>query len=123
MNKRLEIKGIIGIIAALLALLSYVIYYIWFYEFGIRLDKLFFISSGISISIFSGLLFTFFQNTFVKVMTLFCSVFYFILVLIYCSFGLLFNEYYAHIKLSLIIGLIAGIIYYTYDAFINSIKH
>lgn len=123
MGKRLEIKGLLGLIAAVLAIAAYIIYYLYLEVYGIKLNKIFFVSTGISISTFSGLLFTFFRNKVAKAFTLFCSIFYFILVLSYVSFGLIMNQYFAHIKLSLITGLIAGIIFLVYDTFANSSKH
>lgn len=114
-HKKLEIKGLIGAAAAALAILSYIVYYYFFYEVGIKLNELLFICTGLSISLFSGLLFTFFRNKIAKALTLFCSVFYLFLVGIYTVYGLLFGTYYANIKLSLIIGLAAGISYLIYD--------
>jgi len=114
-----KLKGIIGAAAAALALISYVIYYFAFYNFDVRLDKLFFIGTSTSIFLFSGLLFTFFKNKVSKGLTLFCSIFYLILVITYIVQGVIFGSYYAHIKLSLIIGLFAGIIYLIYDSFNN----
>jgi len=117
--KDLKIKGIVGAASAALALLSYVGYYFAFYNYNTRLDELFFIGTGVSISLSFGLLFTFFQNKAVRALTLFCSVFYFILVNIYVVCGLITGNYYAHIKLSLTIGLAAGLLYLAYDTLDN----
>lgn len=121
-KKQLEIKGLLGVIAAALAILSYIVYFLWFEKYGVKLNKLFFISTGVSIFIFSGLLFTFFRNKLAKTLTLFCSIFYFILVLSYTLMGIMMDQYFAHVKLSLIIGLTAGLIYYLNDSF-NRIKY
>ena len=123
-KKQLELKGLLGVIAAALAILSYIVYFLWFEKYGVKLNRLFFISTGTSIFLFSGLLFTFFRNKLAKVLTLFCSIFYFTLVLSYVTMGIMMNQYFAHIKLSLFIGLAAGLIYFIHDTtFSNRIKH
>jgi len=115
MKISVKTKGIIAAILAVIALLSYVIYYFAYYNYNVRLDELFFIGTGISISGSFGLLFTMFSNKTVKTLTLFCSIFYFILISAYLLNGVIWGEYYAFIKLSLIIGLISGIIYLIHD--------
>lgn len=122
-SKYVELKGIVGALAAALILVSYLVYYYYYYNDGIKLNELYFISSGIGISVFTGLLFTFFQNICVKTILLFTSVFYAMLEIIYISMWILQGEPYAYIKISLIIGLIIGTIYFIYDKFTNKSRH
>ena len=121
-KRKLTIKGLLASITATFVMLSYCTYYVYLETYGVKLNALFFVSTNIAVSVFSGLLFTFFKNRFVRVTTLFCSVFYFTLVLIYVYFYLLIGVHYAYIKTALIIGLTAGVIYYIYDTF-GSTKH
>ena len=118
-DKYIELKGIIGAVAAGLILLSYVIYYYFYYNDGIKLNELYFISSGVGISVFTGLLFTFCRNIYVRTILLFTSIFYAMLEVIYITVWIIFGHPYAYIKTSLIIGLIIGIVYFIYDKFNN----
>lgn len=113
-KRSLLIKGRIGAAAAALALVSYVIYYAFYYE-GIKLDELYFISTGISISVFTGILFTLSDSKGIKTLLIFTSVFYGILISIYSLHWMITGLPYAYIKISLILGLIVGLIYYFYD--------
>ena len=117
--KNIEIKGVIGAITAGLIVISYLVYYYYFYKYDIKLNELYFIMGGVGISVFTGLLFTFFQNLCIKTILLFTSVFYGMLVLIYISVWLILGQPYAYIKASLIVGLIIGVIYVIYDKFTN----
>lgn len=110
----LKIKGIIAGIAAILALTSYLVYYYFYYE-GIKLDELYFIATGLEISIFTGLLFTMFKNKWIRTFLLFASIFYFILISIYTIHWWMTGIPYAYIKISLTCGLIVGLIYFFYD--------
>lgn len=110
----LLIKGRIGATAAMFTILSYIAYYIFYYK-GIKLDELYFISTGLSISTFTGILFTMFDNKTVKTFLIFASVFYGILISVYSLHWMLTGLPYAYIKVSLILGLAAGLIYYSYD--------
>jgi len=112
----LTIKGWIGGFAAALSVVSYIAYYIFYYE-GIKLDELYFIATGISISIFTGLLFTMFKDRWVRTFLLFCSVFYGMLITIYVFHWIITGMPYAYIKISIILGLIIGVIYFIYDSF------
>lgn len=114
-----EIKGIIGAIAGAFLIISYLFYYYWYYENGIKLNELYFIATGVGISVFTGLLFTFFQNIYVKTILLFTSVFYLMLEVIYIAVWIVQGEAYAYIKLSLVIGLVIGLIYFLYEQFAN----
>lgn len=122
-SKYIELKGIIGAIAAAFIMISYVVYYFTYYETGEKLNELYFISSGIGISVFTGLLFTFFENIYVKTILLFTSVFYAILEMIYIVIWVIQGQPYAYIKLSLFAGLIIGICYFLYDKFTNKPRH
>lgn len=115
-KKNLVIKGWIGGFAAILSIFSYIVYYFCFYE-GVNYDAYYFIATGLSISIFTGLLFTFFENKLVRTFLLFASVFYGILVSSYSAHWAFTGLPYAYIKISLICGLIVGIIYFAYDLF------
>lgn len=118
-SKYIELKGILGASASLMILISYLLYYYFYYNDGIKLNELYFISSGIGISVFTGLLFTFFRNVYVRTALLFTSVFYLMLELTYVIVWIFLGQPYTHIKLSLIIGLIIGITYFGYDKFNN----
>lgn len=118
-SKYIELKGIIGAVAATFIMISYIIYYFTFYETGVKLNELYFISSGVGISVFTGLLFTFFENICVKTVLLFTSVFYGLLELIYIIVWIIQGQPYAYIKQSLFGGLIIGICYFLYDKFTN----
>lgn len=120
-ERTLTIKGWIGGISAMLCIVSYVVYYLFYYK-GIQLDELYFISTGISISIFTGLLFTMFTDKWVRTFLLFASVFYFILITIYVFRWMMVGIPYAYIKTSLIIGLIIGLIHFVYDTIITSTR-
>jgi len=115
-RKSLAIKGWIGGFAAILSLSSYISYYIFYYK-GIKLDELYFIATGLSISIFTGLLFTFFENKIVRTFLLFASVFYAILITVYIFHWMITGMPYAYIKISLICGFFIGLIYFVYDMF------
>lgn len=115
----IELKGIIGAIAAAFIMVSYIFYYFTFYETGVKLNELYFISSGVGIAVFTGLLFTFFENICVKTVLLFTSVFYGLLELIYIIVWIIQGQPYAYIKQSLLGGLIIGICYFLYDKFTN----
>jgi len=118
-GKYIEVKGTIGAFAAVMILASYFIYYYFYYCNEIKLNELYFISSGIGTSIFTGLLFTFFKNIYVKTILLFTCVFYLVLEIIYIVVWVIYAQPYAYLKHSLIIGLIAGIIYFIYDTSTN----
>lgn len=107
-------KGIIGGMAAFVSILSYIAYYFCFYR-GIPFDELYFISTGYSIAIFTGLLFTFFKKKITRTLLLFCSTFYSILVTVYIVHWVCTGLPYAYIKISLFLGLLIGIIYFCYD--------
>lgn len=113
----LTVKGWIGGFAAILSISSYLAYYIFYYK-GIKLDELYFIATGVSISIFTGLLFSMFRDKWVRTFLLFASVFYGILITIYILHWIITGIPYAYIKISLIIGLLIGVIYFIYDSFI-----
>lgn len=115
-RNNLTIKGWIGGFAAILSISSYLAYYIFYYK-GIKLDELYFIATGISISIFTGLLFSMFMDKWVRTFLLFASVFYGILIKIYVLHWIITGIPYAYIKTSLVLGLIIGIIYFIYDSF------
>jgi len=112
----LTVKGWIGGFAALLSVSSYIVYYIFYYE-GIKLDELYFIATGVSISIFTGLLFTFFHNKCAKTFLLFASVFYAIMIVVYVIHWIITGLPYAYIKLSLIAGFFVGLIYLAHDTY------
>lgn len=118
-DKYVELKGIIGALAASFIIISYLIYYYYYYYHDTKLNELYFISSGIGISVFTGLLFTFFKNVCIKTILLFTSIFYAMLEVIYIAVWLIQGQPYAHIKIALIVGLIIGILYIAYDKFTN----
>jgi len=118
-DKYIKLKGFIAGITGVVVAISYLAYYYYYYENGVKLNELYFISTGIGISVFTGLLFTFFRNICVKIILMFTSIFYGVLELIYISVWIVQGQPYAYIKQSLIIGLIIGIIYFIYDKFAN----
>lgn len=118
-RENLAIKGWIGGFAAILSIVSYIAYYFCFYE-GINYDAFYFIATGLSISIFTGLLFTFFENKLVRTFLLFASVFYCILIISYSAHWIFTGFPYAYIKISLFCGLVIGLIYFLYDVFFRN---
>lgn len=118
-DKYIKQKGFIAGVTGVFVALSYISYYYYYYENGVKLNELYFISTGIGISVFTGLLFTFFKNICVKMILMFTCIFYGILELIYISVWIIQGQPYAYIKQSLIIGLVIGIIYFAYDKFTN----
>lgn len=116
----LKVKGIIAAFAAVLILVSYIVYSIRYYEDGVKLNEMYFISQGIGISVFTGLQFTLYRNIYVRTILLFTSVYYAILEAIYIIVWIYFGQPYSYIKHSLLIGLVIGIIYFLYDKFNNN---
>jgi len=111
----LKVKGIIAAVTAVVVIGCYLFYYCHLRETGVKLNELYFIASGIGIAVFTGLLFTFFSNTYVKTSLLFASTFYTVLELIYIVKWVFMGQAYAYFKTALIIGLAIGIIYFVYD--------
>lgn len=118
-GKYTELKGYIGAVVSVLVILSYLIYSYAYYKHGIKLNELYFIAQGIGIMTFTGLLFTLFNNVYVKVAFLFTAVFYFVLELIYIIVWICMGQPYAYIKQALIAGLFVGTIYFIYDKLTN----
>ena len=118
-TKSLESRGAIAAVISALMLVSYVIYYYYYYANGVKLNELYFISTGVGVAVFTGLLFTFFERTWIKAILLFTSTFYAILELIYVIMWIILGKPYAYIKWSLIAGLAVGVIYFIYD-YINN---
>ena len=117
MNKYLNIKGFLAFFAVVLLIASYVAFNYYYYEKGIKLNELYFISTGVGISILSGLLVTFFINKFVRISLMYCSVFYSILEVAYVWSWITQNHAYMYIKFSLFVGLLIGIVYGIYIHF------
>jgi hypothetical protein len=118
-TKSLETRGIIAAVVSAFMLVSYVFYYYYYYTNEVKLSELYFISTGVGVSVFTGLLFTFFKRTWVKTLLLFTSTFYAILELIYIIMWIILGKPYAYIKWSLIAGLAVGLIYFIYDSIKN----
>lgn len=114
-----QYKGWIACLAVVIVMVSYLIYNYFYYEYKIKLNELNFISTGIAISIFSGLLFTFFRNKIVRTLLLYCSTFYATLIICYVYSWIFNNHAYAYIKLSMFLGVLIGIIYMVYDIITN----
>jgi len=113
--KCIELKGILAMVAVGFIVISYVIYNYYYYNMGVKLNELNFVSTGVGISIFTGLLFTFFQNVYVRTVLLFTCAGYAILETIYIIQWILFGNPYAYLKVGLVVGLIIGLIYFVYD--------
>lgn len=60
------------------------------------------------------------KNRNVKTLLLYTSVYYSLLVIMYVGSWVILGKPYGYIKLSLIIGLFFGLIYWLYDYFANS---
>lgn len=119
MTNKLKLKGIVASFAVIIIAVSYIIYNYFYYEMNIKLNELYFISTGLAISIFSGLLFTFFQNKVIRALLLYCSTFYAILIISYIYSWIIQSHAYAYTKLSMFLGLLIGIIYMAYDFIAN----
>ena len=117
--KNLDAKGIIGASAAVFTLVGYLIYYLYLSVYEVKLNELYFIMTSLPIAIFTGILFTFFNNRNVKTLLLYTSVYYSLLVIMYVGSWVILGQPYGYIKLSLIIGLFFGLIYWLYDYFAN----
>lgn len=111
------LKSILAAFACIILIASYAAFSFMYYNKGIKLNEFYFISSGVSIAIFTGLLVTFFSNKIVRILLLYISSFYVILVGSYVWSWIFQNHAYMYIKLSLFVGLIIGLIY----AFIDKI--
>ena len=117
--KNIEVKGFIVAFTAVMIVIAYIVYYFYYRIYDIELNELYFIITGIGISVFTGTLFTFFKSLCARVMLLFTSTFYLMMILIYIAVWLILGQPYAYIKESLFIGLLIGIIYVVYDKFAN----
>jgi len=115
----LKAKGYIGAITGIFIVTLYLYYYYHLKTTGVKLNDIYFIASGVGIAVFSGLLFTFFQNICVKTILLFTSIFYAVLELIFIYKWVVCGQPYAYFKVALIAGLIFGIMYFLYDKFSN----
>lgn len=113
--KNLNAKAILGTFASAFALTGYLVYYLYLSAYGIKLNELYFITSCVPIAIFTGILFTFFKERYAKVLFLYTCVYYSLLVLTYVGSWILIGQPYGYIKVSLIIGLVVGLIYWIYD--------
>lgn len=118
-DKNLNTKGCIAFFAACCVLFGYLYYYYHLKNTGEKLNEFYFIINGSATAVFTGLLFTFFKNSYVKTILLFTSIFYTVLEIIYIYKWVILGHPYAYFKISLIIGLVSGIIYFVYDKFSN----
>lgn len=115
----LKTKGIVAAVAALFVVGCYLFYYYHLKTTGVKLNELYFIASGVGIAVFTGLLFTFFSNVYIRTILIFSSTFYTVLELIYIIKWAILGQAYAYFKHALIAGLIIGIIYFVYDRIVN----
>lgn len=111
----IKIKGNLAAIAGLISVVGYIAYFLSYYYANYRLDEIYFVNNCFTSAIFTYLCFSFFNHKFVKVILLFTSIFYSMLLFTYIGNWLILGTPYAWIKFSLIIGLIIGLIYYLYD--------
>ena len=118
-GKWLKIKGIIACATGILVIGMYLFYFFYLESTGTKLSELYFIASGVGISVFTGLLFTFFRNIYRRTVLLFTSVFYALLEIIYIWNWIINGKPYVLFKVALIIGLFTGIIYFIYDTITN----
>jgi Na+/melibiose symporter-like transporter len=118
--RKLNLKALIASVAGLTVITAYILYYFIYSVYNYRLDQVYFMATCFGVSVFTALLFTFFTQRFARTIMLFVSNFYAILLITYVANWLAFGTAYGHIKLSLIIGFIAGLIYYAYDSIVNS---
>ena len=92
-------------------MIVYLAYNIVFYSSGIKLSEIYYLSTWLTISILSGIMFTFFNNIFHRATMVFCSVCCSLLIVNYLLSWIILGHPYAHIKLAIGIGLLIGIIY------------
>ncbi len=118
--KELKLKGVFASIAGIISVSVYILYFFSYYYGGYRLDEAYFANNCFTTAIFTYLCHGFFSQKFVRVVLLFTSVFYSMLLLTYVGNWLLLGTPYAWIKFSLIAGLLIGLIYYIYDSATNS---
>jgi len=115
--KNLVVKAVLGSFASAFALTGHLVYYLYLSMYDIKLNELYFIITCVPIAIFTGILFTFFKSRTVRTIFLYTSVYYSLLTVMYVGSWVLMGQPYGYIKLSLIIGLIIGLIYWLYDYF------
>ena len=122
-EKYMKLLGIIACIAASLSLAAYSIAYYRIKVLGETSDDLYFIATGITVAMFSGLNFYVFKNIVVRVFLLFCCGFWTAMETLFIYSTFVENEGYAYVKLSLFFGLGIGIIYALYNLISYVITH
>lgn len=121
--KSLNVKGAIAAIACVVLIVSYAAFSYYYYEKGIKLNELYFIGSSMSIFVFTYLLSTFFKHTAVRLLLIYVSLFYVILIVSYIWSWITYNHAYIYIKFSLFSGFAIGILYATIDTILRIIKN
>lgn len=114
-KKELKWKGYLAAFAVILVVISYAAYNFVYYEKGVKLNELYFISTGAAIMILSSILMSFFRNKIIKAILLFCGIFYAVLLIMYVYSFLFLNHAYAYVKWALFVGFLIGIIYVCHD--------
>ena len=107
----LKIKGLIASLSSIQLVAVYLAYNIVFYSNGIKLSEIYYLSTWLTISVLSGIMFTFFKHIFHRATMVFCSVCCSLLIVNYLLSWIILGHPYAHIKLAIGIGLLIGIIY------------
>ena len=107
----LKIKGLIASMSAIQLVAVYLAYNIVFYSNGIKLSEIYYLSTWLTISVLSGIMFTFFKHIFYRATMVFCSVCCSLLIVNYLLSWIILGHPYAYIKLAIGIGLLIGIIY------------
>jgi hypothetical protein len=121
-RKKLELKGIVGIITILAMLVSYAIVVYNLTTYNIMYHALYDISTGLGIAILTGIIFTFLQNKWLKLLVLFCSSFYGFSGLI-LLFNLVPSFTDISLKYSLIFSVFTTLSYFTYDRYFNNSRN
>jgi ABC-type proline/glycine betaine transport system permease subunit len=107
----LKTKGLVASMSAIQLVAVYLAYNIVFYSNGIKLSEIYYLSTWLTISVLSGIMFTFFKHIFHRATMVFCSVCCSLLIVNYLLSWIILGHPYAYIKLAILIGLLTGITY------------
>ena len=119
---KLELKGIIGIITILAMLVCYSIVIYNLTTFNVMYHNLYDISTGLGIAILTGIIFTFLQNKWLRLLVLFCSSFYGFSGLI-LLFNLVPSFTDIPIKYSFLFAVLISLGYFVYDRLRNHTRN
>jgi len=112
---RLRLYKYLIVLSALLLIVPYGIYQIAHYQYGVDLDRMYFITSSLATVISFSVLYSVFNDRLIRTVTIWVSSFFAVLLLAYIGSGLILGASYVYIKWALGIGTLSALIYYLYD--------